>query len=69
MYYLYIEDKKQRVIITTKPLPAKKPAAIYRTWKLAKAAATHIADKKDYILEWDYERPATHKKQQHKPPA
>ena len=55
MFYVYVNKRKGRVLLTTRRLssPLWKLAGIHAELRVAMRHARFIADIRDYILEWD----------------
>lgn len=55
MFYVYVNKRKQRVLITREKIrdPHWRLAGTHSTATAAKRHARFIADARDYILEWD----------------
>jgi len=55
VYYVYVNMRKRRVYLTTRKIAGGgwRLVAAHRKHKLAMSAARRIADRLDYVLEWD----------------
>ncbi|WP_148682384.1 hypothetical protein [Pyrobaculum neutrophilum] len=55
MFYVYVNKRKQRVLITRERIadPSWRLAGVHRSADSAKRHARFIADARDYVLEWD----------------
>lgn len=54
MFYVYINERKKRVLVTTRRVSDRgwKLVAVH-TWRnIAMAQGRRLADRSDYILEW-----------------
>jgi len=55
VYYVYVNMRKRRVYLTTRKIAGGgwRLVAVRRHRELAMSVARHIADRLDYVLEWD----------------
>jgi len=55
VYYVYVNMRKRRVYLTMRKIASGgwRLVAVHRKHKLAMSVARRIADRLDYVLEWD----------------